>query len=1204
MATYHASATRWLKRYSAPTLTPVSATPSASSEALRQLKSAPWRMVARDLSPTVAPPRPAAGSVFTDSRRTDYFDAYFGCDDHAEDAGVPVHRAHAGAACYRVALPEEAAGIGVSAVRVTVTCDYLTPQGARVAAALSDSPAPSADQATVRLGDASASAVAPRTVSADGRTGYGATGAAELAMPEGAVLGGYLYVYLTLEGRPGGLSGWLEGSAFITPDIEIVTAAEIPGFADGSQIGGGYGAAPAPAMLVSGGELPAPWAAAPYREIAVIERDIWEAPPVPKRLELSLYSKWLDAAGGPFTVTVTSLPDNWLTFSVGELPAWLTAAVNSSARAVTLTAAAADPGASRSADITISSGPETATLHVDQQADEITYLAVTPASLSFPAGGGVKTFTVTSLPNGVSEFSFTKSAGADWLTLAVDNVDSMKVNATASAQAAGAAGRQASVVFSAGAAQVAVYAGQDAGEALTYFYLALDSFNLTHAESACANPVASFPNGLDIGDVAIVSAPAWITATVDSVNGEIDCAVAANGGGARWGTVRVSCGGTLRDFTVSQSANPSALSVSPAEAQISGDGGALSAALTFPDGATDQAFSGGSGVTGSISEDTLSVTVAANSGEARTVTCTVTCKVGGVEQSVSYVVLQGGRTFSPLASRLARLTTSSVAAFGPSATTDSGISHVSTHNGLCMVSGSFTSLFGWRGMCPLNTATGAVITASSELSSWLLANAFRGIAAAGFSSGRSAWAVLGTKTGGVGYAVLCYENSGSLLISSAAGEWWGWPSSPAPVSGYDRFVGSSDMLFSICTTSKKAYKWTATYKWGGQNGSQLGGSFSSTPSAIAISPSLVIYVAGNGLLGAGSNLAQIAPAGTAWSPTAQSAYIPPASRFTPDDWTGLSIAFTSDGCMVAAGAFTSIGGNSVPYLAKWDGSNWVPFGSVRPGGAVRSIAADGYGGLILLTAATPGYLTYTPPPARLEPDLDPLPPLSLDERQAVCGVRDLYAAAFAGQITAYDFTSAARPARQPGLCACLRRDASAAGGPDRARLMLSALFARLEIPETFTPGSVALTPPPLELLRLPAGTMLDLTVWWSRDTHLSLADIAAVSHEAAWWAGTKVEVTGERTFTLGQTDVSLRASFRRIGRASFGADVFAWDSIDIPVQGLDGLHGTLAITAWLCADQIASIPAGEAWGVGLMDAVEGGLSGTDTCWRPSVTLLG
>lgn len=58
MATYHASATRWLKRYSAPTLTPVSATPSASSEALRQLKSAPWRMVARDLSPTVAPPRP------------------------------------------------------------------------------------------------------------------------------------------------------------------------------------------------------------------------------------------------------------------------------------------------------------------------------------------------------------------------------------------------------------------------------------------------------------------------------------------------------------------------------------------------------------------------------------------------------------------------------------------------------------------------------------------------------------------------------------------------------------------------------------------------------------------------------------------------------------------------------------------------------------------------------------------------------------------------------------------------------------------------------------------------------------------------------------------------------------------------------------------------------------------------------------------
>ena len=467
--TYHASATRWLKRYSAPTLTPVSATPSASSEALRQLKSAPWRMVARDLSPTVAPPRPGAGSVFTDSRRTDYFDAYFGCDDHAEDAGVPVHRAHAGAACYRVALPEEAAGIGVSAVRVTVTCDYLTPQGARVAAALSDSPAPSADQAAVRLGDASASAVAPRTVSADGRTGYGATGAAELAMPEGAVLGGYLYVYLTLEGRPGGLSGWLEGSAFITPDIEIVTAAEIPGFADGSQIGGGYGAAPAPAMLVSGGELPAPWSAAPYREIAVIERDIWEAPPVPKRLELSLYSKWLDAAGGPFPVTVTSLPDNWLTFSVGELPAWLTAAVNSSAsrdahRHCRRSGRVALGGHQH---IVVRPGDSLRCTSTSRPTRSPTSRSRPPAGL--PTGGGSRPLP-SSLPNGVSEFSFTKSAGADWLTLAVDNVDSMKVNATASAQAAAAAGRQASVVSLAGAARVlAVHAGQDAGEALTYF---------------------------------------------------------------------------------------------------------------------------------------------------------------------------------------------------------------------------------------------------------------------------------------------------------------------------------------------------------------------------------------------------------------------------------------------------------------------------------------------------------------------------------------------------------------------------------------------------------------------------------------------------------------------------------------------------------------------------------------------------------------
>ena len=172
------------------------------------------------------------------------FDAAMFCAEHDAENGM--HRAYAQAACYRFTVPDATAHL--EEIAASVSSDPYTPDGARIAVFTSDDPEVPMLCSTCRTGGQStnpsvvatdedgdgvldtwtsdgryADHVAPRrTVSSpSGDTWYVGTGRAVLRPTGGIVLKKYLFLFVLLENYNTSRSGYLEGSSYIAPKVEL-----------------------------------------------------------------------------------------------------------------------------------------------------------------------------------------------------------------------------------------------------------------------------------------------------------------------------------------------------------------------------------------------------------------------------------------------------------------------------------------------------------------------------------------------------------------------------------------------------------------------------------------------------------------------------------------------------------------------------------------------------------------------------------------------------------------------------------------------------------------------------------------------------------------------------------------------------------------------------------------------------------------------
>ena len=226
-ATYKIKGRRWLREYTAPARTPATSAGSDVAAIADRLCDVPWTPAPLDAYPCF--PTYAAAKVDENAGSRACFDAAEWCAEH--DAAKR-HRAYAQAAIYRFALPPEARAVTLESVAVTVTCDPYTPQGARVAAMLTDADDLPTECALVRTMDAHAEGVAPRTAVTNAGTGavtwYETTATADLAI--GSSGPKWLLVFIGLEDYRA-RNGWLEGAAMIG-GVSATFSAPVPGWSE------------------------------------------------------------------------------------------------------------------------------------------------------------------------------------------------------------------------------------------------------------------------------------------------------------------------------------------------------------------------------------------------------------------------------------------------------------------------------------------------------------------------------------------------------------------------------------------------------------------------------------------------------------------------------------------------------------------------------------------------------------------------------------------------------------------------------------------------------------------------------------------------------------------------------------------------------------------------------------------------------------
>ena len=248
--TYRIRGRRWLRKYTAPGLSPSTAAGSDVAAIADRLCDVPWTPADPGAMPCF--PTYAGTQVNENAAARDCFDAAEWCAEHDE---AKRHRVYANAVVYRFALPDSARALTLEKVSVAVTCDPYTPQGARVAARVTDEDDIPTACAEIRTLDAHEAAVAGRTVVTNEETGavtwYETT--RQIDLPIGAPARKWLLVFVGLE-EFRARNGWLEGAAK-AGDITATFSGAVDGWSEDAPVDCGP-SADVPFQLVRRGVLP------------------------------------------------------------------------------------------------------------------------------------------------------------------------------------------------------------------------------------------------------------------------------------------------------------------------------------------------------------------------------------------------------------------------------------------------------------------------------------------------------------------------------------------------------------------------------------------------------------------------------------------------------------------------------------------------------------------------------------------------------------------------------------------------------------------------------------------------------------------------------------------------------------------------------------------------------------------------------------
>lgn len=239
MATYKIKGKRYLKKYTAPRSTPVYAAAVEAQAIVDRLCDVAWE----------ESPEPSAGMAYHTSDeieetgksgfdsnviQREHLDAAAWCAGHSGGQ----HRAYANAACYVFELPDAQSYPSLTSLKAKVTSDPYNSSGVRLAVHTNSTGEIPINCATARTGAAHVEGFAKRTVETVNGTDYWYPTTADCTItPDGGLqLQKYLLVVVALEDYSTVRGNWIEGSAYINPEIEITTSPEVIGWTNGTEV--------------------------------------------------------------------------------------------------------------------------------------------------------------------------------------------------------------------------------------------------------------------------------------------------------------------------------------------------------------------------------------------------------------------------------------------------------------------------------------------------------------------------------------------------------------------------------------------------------------------------------------------------------------------------------------------------------------------------------------------------------------------------------------------------------------------------------------------------------------------------------------------------------------------------------------------------------------------------------------------------------